>query len=187
MEEFDQHTEHVEEQLHEHAAESKQGWITGVALTAAILAAFAAVSSLLSGHHEHEAMVEQVRASDQWSYYQAKGIKAAVLEERIENLQLNGQSIPESQRKKLEDYKAEQTEISKQAKELEQSSRNHDHLHMDFAAAVTLFQIAIAIAAIAALARRKPFWFGGIALGVLALAFAIKGAAEWAMVAGHGG
>jgi len=187
MEEFDQHTEHVEEQLHEHAAESKQGWIIGVALTAAILAAFAAVSSLLSGHHEHEAMVEQIRASDQWSYYQAKGIKAAVLEERIENLQVGGQSVPEVQRKKLEQYKADQNEISKAAKELEQASRRHDHLHMVFAGAVTLFQIAIAVAAIAALARRKTFWYVGIVLGVIALGFVATGAAEWGMTARNGG
>ena len=63
MEEFDSHTEHAQEQAHEAAHESRERWITGVALTAAILAALAAVTSLLSGHHEHESMNEQLKAN----------------------------------------------------------------------------------------------------------------------------
>src|SRR5438034_238267 len=142
MEEFDQHTEHVEEKLHEHAEESRQRWVTGVALTAAILAALAAVSSLLSGHHEHEAMMALIDRSDQWNYYQAKGIKASILEERIENLRLAGQTVPEAQQKKIETYKQQQEEIAAEARKTETAAHVHDHLHGVFAAAVTLFQVA---------------------------------------------
>jgi hypothetical protein len=185
MEEFDQHTEHVEEKLHEHAAESRSRWITGVALTAAILAAFAAVSSLLSGHHEHEAMMEQISRSDQWTYYQAKGIKSAILEERIENQKLGGQVISENQQKKLQEYKQQQAGISELAKELETSAHFHDHLHLIFAGAVTLFQVAIAVAAIAALARRRAFWYVGMGIGLIALVFLIQGLREWRAPAAH--
>src|SRR2546427_1180411 len=54
------------------------------ALSAAVLAALAAVASLLSGHYSNEAMLEQLRASDQWNYYQAKGIKASVLSAKLD-------------------------------------------------------------------------------------------------------
>ena len=37
----------------------------------------------MAGHHSNEAMIEQIQASDHWGYYQAKGIKAAVLGTRI--------------------------------------------------------------------------------------------------------
>ncbi|HEX4796986.1 MAG TPA: DUF4337 family protein, partial [Humisphaera sp.] len=178
MEEFDQHTEHVEEKLHEHAEESRERWVTGVALTAAILAAFAAASSLLSGHHEHEAMMELIDRSDQWNFYQAKGIKAAILEERIENQRLAGQSVPEAQQKKVETYKTDQEEIARKAREMETSAHTHDHLHGVFAGAVTLFQVAIAVAAISALARRKMFWYVGIAIGIVAVGFLVKGLSE---------
>jgi len=179
MEEMDRQTEHVEEHLHEHAQESRQGWVTGVALTAAILAAFAAISSLLSAHHEHEAMVEQVQASDQWNYYQAKGIKAAILEERLENLQLNQQEPPAAQQKKLSEYKKQQAEINEKAEEMQKSSRHHDHLHLVFAGGVTLFQVAIAVSAISVLARRPAFWYVGLVLGTIAIAFVIFGSVQW--------
>lgn len=179
MEEMDRQTEHVEEHLHEHAQESRQGWVTGVALTAAILAAFAAISSLLSAHHEHEAMVEQVQASDQWNYYQAKGIKAAILEERLENLQLNQQEAPAAQQKKLSEYKKQQAQINEKAEEMQKSSRHHDHLHLVFAGGVTLFQVAIAVSAISVLARRPAFWYVGLVLGAIAIVFVILGCVQW--------
>jgi hypothetical protein len=31
MEEFENHTEHVEEELHHHATHEKEGWMSGVA------------------------------------------------------------------------------------------------------------------------------------------------------------
>jgi len=175
MEDFDQHTEHVEEKLHEHAEESRERWVTGVALTAAILAALAAVSSLLSGHHEHEAMMDLIDRSDQWNFYQAKGIKAAILEERMDNQRNAGQGVPDAQQKKLEFYKEEQKEIADKAREKEAAAHAHDQQHGVFAGAVTLFQVAIAVAAISALARRKAFWYVGIVIGIVAAGFLVKG------------
>jgi LPS O-antigen subunit length determinant protein (WzzB/FepE family) len=185
MEEFDSHTEHAQEQAHEAAHESRESWVMGVALTAAILAALAAVTSLLSGHHEHEAMVEQLQASDKWSYYQAKGIKAAILEQRIENEVFNGRQTPIKQTDKLKEYKKEQENISAEANEKQESSRLHDRVHVTFAGGVTLFQVAIAVAAISALTRRRVFWFVGIALGVVAIGFLASGLITWSASLAH--
>ena len=84
-------------------------------MTAAILAALAAITSMLSGHHEHEAMMEQMHAADTWNQYQAKKIKSLLREERIENLQAAGRPVPESLQKKLEDAATEQKKIANEA------------------------------------------------------------------------
>ena len=76
--------EQSQEEIAHHTHGTTEGWILGVALTAAILAACAAIASLLAEHNANEAMIEQIQSSDQWSYYQAKGIKANVLAMKIE-------------------------------------------------------------------------------------------------------
>ena len=58
---------------------------------------------------------------------------------------------------------------------MEASSRFHDRVHGSFGRSVTLFQVAIAVSAIAALARRRVFWLVGIALGAMALGFLVAG------------
>ena len=50
-----------------------------IAISTALMAVFAAMASLLAGHHADEAVIEQIRASDQWAFYQAKGIKDEIL------------------------------------------------------------------------------------------------------------
>lgn len=179
MQEFDSHTEHAHDQAHEAAHESKEKWITGVALTAAILAALAALTSMLSGHHEHESMMEQMKATDVWSRYQAKKIKSEIRSERKENLELAGEKVPQSLLKQLDESKGEQQKIAAEARELEGSASVHDKLHMVFAGGVTLFQVAIAVSAISALTRQKPYWFVGMSLGALAAGFMVAGLLGW--------
>ncbi len=176
MEEAEIPTEHLQEEIHHHAQGAAQSWIMGVALTSALLAVLAAVSALLSGHHANEAMIEQMKASDAWSYYQAKGIKAAVLGSKIDFRRALKQPVASEDSDKLGKYEEEQARISVEAKELETSSRRHLATHQTFATAVTLFQVAIGIAAIAALTRKRRFWlvsmgFGVVGLVVFALGF----------------
>ena len=80
MEEAEVPLEHLHEQTHETAKHSRESWISWVALSTAILAVLAAIASLLSGEHANEAMMSQIETADQWSYYQAKSIKSAVLD-----------------------------------------------------------------------------------------------------------
>src|ERR1044071_4431144 len=80
MEEAEVPLEKLHEHAHETARHSGERWISWVALSTAILAVLAAIASLLSGEHSSEAMMSQIEAADQWSYYQSKSIKAAVLD-----------------------------------------------------------------------------------------------------------
>lgn len=69
----------------------------------------------------------------------------------------------------------EPDEIASEAKELENSSRAHMEHHVIFARGVTLFQVAIAIAAIAVLTKRRRFWMVALAFGVGGLGFLLQG------------
>jgi alpha-galactosidase/6-phospho-beta-glucosidase family protein len=175
MEEIEVPTEEVQEHILHAAHESREKWTLGVALSSAFLAAFAALGALMAGHHSNEAMIEQIQASDKWSYYQAKGIKAAVLQNKMQILESLGKPPTKSDEEKLETYKKEQEEVKEKATEKESVSSAHLVRHVTLARSVTLFQVAIAIAAISVLTRRKKFWFVSLGFGFCGLAFLILG------------
>jgi hypothetical protein len=175
MEELEVPTEHLHEQLHESAHHSEENWILKVALTAALLAVFAAITALFAGHHSNEAMIEQIKSSDQWAFYQAKGIKSAVLESKLEMLATLGKEPTAKDTEKVTAYKDEQKEIEKKAKEFSELSEQHLATHKILANGVTIFQISIAICAISALTKRKLLWYGSMILGLVGMIFLAMG------------
>lgn len=173
MEEIEVPTEKLQEEMEHHAHVSAERWVTMVALTAALLAVFAAVSSLLAGHHSNEAMIDQLRASDQWAYYQAKGIKLAILETRVSLTHEMGKGDAAKDTAKINSYILEQKEIQSTAKEKEKSSELHLTMHNAIARSVTLFQVAIAICAISAISRQKWLWIASILTGIAGIVMLI--------------
>ncbi len=175
MEDPEVPTEHLHEAMEHRAGHGKAPWTLGVALSSALLAGLAAVCSLLAGHHSNEAMIEQIRSSDKWAYYQAKGIKAAVLGSKLELLEAEGRPVAPRDRQKMLDYKKEQDDIAAEAAAGERAAEGHLKRHVVFARAVTLFQIAIAIGAIAALTNRRLFWHVSLAFGLVGILFLAQG------------
>jgi hypothetical protein len=113
------------EDLHEHVRESAEHsgatWISWVALSTAVLAVLAAIAGLLSGQYANEAMMNQIEASDQWNYYQAKSIKAAVLDAKISLVAAPN----ESDRSKRDRYEKEQEAIKSQAEHKEATAKSN--------------------------------------------------------------
>ncbi len=177
MEEIEVPTEHLHEQIHEAAEEEKkERWILYVALSTAIIAVLAAIAGLMGGHQSNEALLEQLKASDQWSYYQAKGIKSEIAASTAKILSGTGSKIDASDvKQKIDKYETEKADIKKLATEFESSSKEHLERHLAFAKSVTIFQISIAIAAIAILTRRKLLW-------VLSMVAAVGG--TWFLIMG---
>ncbi|HEX4086776.1 MAG TPA: DUF4337 domain-containing protein [Chthoniobacteraceae bacterium] len=163
--------EKTQDHINEHAREAEEKWVLGVAVSTAILAAVAAIASLLAGQHINEGMISQLRASDQWAFYQAKGIKANVLEAKMELLEAEGKTPAAADAAKAAKYAEEQEDISKEAKALEAESTAHLARHEKFSSAVTLFQIAIAVSAISILTQRRRFWYVGLAFGAGGVVF----------------
>ena len=172
MEEAEVPLEHLHEQAHETAKHTGEAWISGVALSTAILAVLAAIASLLSGRFVNEAMMNQIEASDQWSYYQAKSIKASVLDAKI-SLAGTPNASDESKRDR---YEKEQEEIKSEAQRKEAAAKSNFHKHEIFAGGVTMFQIAIAIAAISALTKKRQFWIVSLLFGAAGCAFLVLAA-----------
>src|SRR5581483_1517555 len=117
MEEMEVPTEHLHEEMHHKAHESGESWVMGVALTSAILAALAAVASLMAGHHANEAMIAQLQAADQWNYYRAKGIKKALMETRLETIRALGKKPKADDAEKFKQYDEDQKDIKEKAED----------------------------------------------------------------------
>jgi len=175
MEEIEPPTEHLHEQVNEGAEHGRQSWMVWVALSTAMLAVLAAIASLFANQNSDEALVSQIKSSDQWSYYQAKGIKSLVLTSNSVILQAIGKPAITGNEEKIKENKAEQEQIKKVAEEFAAESGHHIAIHEVLAKAVTIFQIAIAISAITILTKRKPLWFFSLALTMLGIYFLITG------------
>jgi hypothetical protein len=168
----------------EHALEAereKSGWTVYLSLSTAIIAVFAAVASLESGANSNDAILEkndavlnQTKASDQWALYQAKAIRATVVNGESEFALASNPALAGKLRDEGARLKGEQAPLAEQARALEEQVETHNARaerllgrHHRFAIAVTLFQIAVALCAIAALMKKKPLWL--VALGASAI------------------
>src|SRR6266851_1180541 len=177
-------TEKLQEEIREELEHDGGPFLKRIALTTALFAALAAIAALKAGATVNEALVLkteatrlQAEASDQWAYYQAKGIKAAAAEASRTSWLAIAKEPPAEYAQKQKRYGEEQLEIQKNARELEkrrdEKSKEADellHHHHGFANAVALFQVSIALGAVAALTRSRPVWAGSLALGAAATA-----------------
>ena len=175
------------EKLHEAILEEKEkaghaheGLIRTIAITTSLLAALAALASLRAGATVNEALALktdatnlQARASDQWAYYQAKGVKAAVQESIFSAWQAAGKEPPVDTAEKVRRYGDEQEAIREKAVELErerdakeQEAEHLLHHHHYYAAAVAFFQVSIALGAVAALTRLRFVWAASVLVGL---------------------
>jgi hypothetical protein len=178
-------TEQLHDAIHEEVEREGSAFVRNIALTTALLAALAAIASLRAGGTVNEALrLEtaatrlQAEASDQWSYYQAKGVKGAVAEAARAAWLAAGKEPPAEHGANRERYEEEQQAIQEKARELEKERDAKEreaehlmHLHHRFAEGVAFFQVAIALGAVAALTRKHPVWLGSLALGAIGLVF----------------
>jgi hypothetical protein len=173
-------TDKLRETIDEEIEKEGSALLRTVALTTAILAALAAIASLKAGSTVNEALALkteatrlQAEASDQWAYYQAKGLKATVTEVSRNTWIALDKTPPDELAKNEERYAEDQKKSMEKAKELEkqrdEKSAEADHLmhhHHFFAQSVALLQVSIALGAVAALTRKRIVWAGSLMLGI---------------------
>lgn len=163
-------TEHLHENIEEKLKEqggSRQSWSMYLAISTALMAVFAALGSLFAGHHSNEALLCQLKASDNWNYYQAKGIKAEIsgILKQIGPDSVNAAALDD----KIKQYRKDQENIKKDAEAETEESEAHLSKHVTLARSVTIFQIAIAISAIAMLTGRRFLWYFSLIFSVAGL------------------
>jgi hypothetical protein len=175
------------------APEGQGHWlVSAVAITVAVLAVLAAYASFAGGKAVHdslasltEAALLQSQASDQWAFYQAEGIKRHVFEVQRDVLRLGGTpagaALAARYNGDVSRYAADQKKISQDAQALERRrddarrvAERYDALHESFGRAVALFQIGIVMCSVAAIIRRTPLWYGGIAAGGVGTVLLVK-------------
>ena len=180
-------TEKLHEAIEEELKRGGGASLRLIAMTTALFAAVAALAALQAGSTVNKALVLkteaarlQSEASDQYSYYQAKGIKAAIQEAARTSWLAIGKEPPSAYEQKATRYSEEQSEIQKKAQELEKArdekSEDADHLlhaHHWFAYSVAILQVAIALGAIGALTRNRIIWIVSLIAGVSATALFI--------------
>jgi hypothetical protein len=167
--------EQSQEEIAHHAHHATEPWILGVALTAALLAVLAAITALLAEHHANEAMLEQIRSSDKWAFYQAKSVKANLFTTKIELLKALDKAVDEKDLAKVETYRKEQETVREEAEEKERASAAHLRQHSILSRCVTLFQVGIAVGAISVLTKRKSFWWASLAFGFVGMVLLVVG------------
>ena len=167
----------------EHAGEEK-GIGQYVAIFTAILASIGAIVSYQGGATQNEAMMFKneavllkTQASDQWNFYQAKSNKGHLMELAAD---IATKEKKEFYAQQLEKYEKEKREIKHKAEVLEAASKKANEQsdeamvpHHHLAQSMTLIQIAISLASITVLTRKK--WL--FAIAVIA---AVGGIALWA-------
>ena len=167
-----------EAQEHAHGSERRAvRWTVLLSLSTAIIAVMAAIASLQSGSYANEAIVRkddailhQSRADDAWSHFQAASIKAALYTTQAVaslNPQVVARWQSEAEREKglQAELRNEAEKEQDQVREMDEKSEWSLHVHHRFAWSVTIFQVAIALAAIAALTRLPPVWWLSLGLG----------------------
>jgi hypothetical protein len=176
-------TERLREMVDDELERDGGSFLRRVALTTAVLAAFAAVAALRAGDTVNEALVLktdatrlQALASDHWAHYQAKGIKLAIAESSQATWRAAEKEPPVELAQLAARYRGEQDEIEREARarETERDERSHEadlllERHHKFALAVAFFQLAIALGAVAALTRMRIVWLGSLGVALIGL------------------
>jgi hypothetical protein len=169
----------------EHAAHRGDSFSSKIAVLTAVLATIGALFGYQASDTQNNAAlfknnaaIKKTEASNQWNYYQAKSNK-----QNLSELALTLPGVDQQKYKDgIERYKKQRADIKAEAEKLEAVSLDWDkksdsemHLHHRWAQAMTAEQIAISLAAITLLTRKKWLEYGaygvagvGVLLGVLA-------------------
>ena len=160
--------------------EKREAWTKYTSLSIVFIAVLAAVATQWSGKYSsrilvalNDATFDQARASDQWSYYQAKSIKQNLYEVARDQL-LKASEAPDATaakqlegfNAKLAKYEQDKNQIQAEAKKLEeqrdqarQAAVIASQHSSGMGLAVSLFQISIAMGSICLVVKKKPLWY----------------------------
>ena len=155
-------------------------WTRWAALSTALLALLAAQATSKAGAFSgraakdlSEATFNQTKASDEWSFYQAKAQKQSLVEMEIRLLKDAQPAELAALTAKSARYEKEKAEIKVEAEkfekvrdELRADAERSTNLSGKFNQAVQSFQLALAVAGICLLTKKRWLWVLNLAVGV---------------------
>jgi hypothetical protein len=168
------------------ADDKKDPWLNLLALTTVIFAVCATLATFKGGGYSTKTVLNQAMASDQWAYYQAKGIKGNLYEVEALRLKREIELAPKAAlplleksladvEKKVAKYDGEKADISKKATGYEEAKADAQKHGAPFGLAVIFLQIAILLSSIAALLKKQPVYWAGLAVGLVGLVYFVNG------------
>jgi hypothetical protein len=169
-------TDKLQEQIDERAQE--RGWLRYVGLSAALFAVVAAVAALRSGDLINEATIDQIKASDTWAEYQAARAKEHIYTVALNDLIDRGSKNAarmRAYRGEIARETAKERPLEASARRLESDADAEVRRHHAFEYGVVLLQVAIALGAVAALARSRPAWYVSATAGIVGIVFFLRG------------
>lgn len=146
-----------------------------IATVGAIFAYMGGATQANAGLYKNDAAIKKTEASNQWNYFQSKSTKQSLAE-------VSRDLTPREEEKakyqaKIDRYEKEKNEIKAAAEKLEQEATEWDkksdaqmHQHHRWAQATTALQVAIALAAIALLTKKKWLEYGMFGVGAIGVA-----------------
>jgi hypothetical protein len=172
-------------------AEEKEKWTTFLALTTVLIAVCATLATFKGGGYSTKSILNQSRASDEWAYYQAKGIKSYLYELQKDKLQLDldlnkKQNEPQEVVEEFQDkiayytknikrYGLEKDSIQREAKGFE-AIRDENKKHSEvFGIAVIFLQVSILLSSISALLKKKYIWILSLVVAGVGIFYFIDG------------
>lgn len=175
--------DHEVEHVAQHGGDS---FTSRLAVLTAILSTVGAIFGYMGGHSQNaallfknEAAIQKTSASNQWNYYQAKSNKQNLAELSVTlttgEAQEKFKEAVERYKKEKEEIKAEADKLEAAAKEADHKSEAEMHVHERWALATTLLQIAIALAAITLLTRKRWLLAGVLGATGLGLVAGVMG------------
>jgi hypothetical protein len=148
-----------------------------IATVGAIFAYMGGATQANAGLYKNNAAIKKTEASNQWNYFQAKSTKQSLAEISRDLAPADKQAIYQA---KIDRYEKEKKDIQTQAEKIEAESKDWDqqsdaqmHVHHRWAQATTALQVAIALAAIALLTRKKWLEYGMFAMGAVGVGIGV--------------
>ncbi len=159
-------------------SETKQEkWNTWVALSTAVMAVLAAITTLYMGKFSSRAVLIQGQESDQWAYYQAKSIKQHTFELQKQRVELDllihqdrllkpaadkFRQVLSDYEENIKRYNREKSEIKSKAEEMAKQKVLSQQRAGDFGYGLIFLQISIMLSSISIITRKKPLWYFGL-------------------------
>ena len=164
------------------AEEQKEKWLTYLASTTVLLAVLATLSTFYGQKNSTRSIVSEIKASNQWNYYQAKKIRSYLFEVQKEGLEtdlkMREKTVPSDVvalmekrlnafASKIKKWEEDMSKISKEAKGFEAVRDKALQHSKNFGLAVVFLQMAILLSSIAALMKIKIVWLVGLIIGCI--------------------
>jgi DNA repair exonuclease SbcCD ATPase subunit len=170
--------------------EKREAWTKYVSLSVVIIAVIAAIAAQWGGKYSsrvlsqlNDATYNQSLASDQWAFYQAKSIKLNSYEIAARDLGLGANPADANAAKAIADYKEKVTAYRKEQEDIKAKAQEFEAKRDAARAAATVasgkggkmgmaisfFSVAVALASICMVTKKKPLWFAALILAAVAV------------------